>query len=102
MNRSYEMQPVQTVEVLPKNQWEEEALAVKDNAYALAATDAFCDMLRAGLTKQAMDNTAVLAKFEMSTTTASPPPAAPSTASSSRPTREWRWRASQGGASDDR
>lgn len=64
MNRSYEMQPVQTVEVLPKNQWEEETLAVKDNAYALAATDAFCDMLRAGLTKQAMDNTAVLAKFE--------------------------------------
>ena len=101
MNRSYEMQPVQTVEVLPKNQWEEEALAVKDNAYALAATDAFCDMLRAGLTKQAMDNTAVLAKFEEHYNSIAPTGSA-STASSSRPTREWRWRASQGGASDDR
>ena len=64
MNKNYELQPVQTVEVLPKNQWEEEALAVKDNAYALAATDAFCDLLRAGLSKQVMDNTAVLAKLE--------------------------------------
>lgn len=64
MNKSCELQPVQTVEILPKHQWEDEALAVKDNAYALAATDAFCDMLRAGLAKQAMDNTAVLAKFE--------------------------------------
>ena len=64
MNKSYELQPVQTVEILPKNQWEEEALAVKDNAYALAATDAFCDLLRAGLTKQVMDNTAILAKLE--------------------------------------
>ena len=33
-------------------------------SYALAEADAFRDMLRAGLTKQVLDNTAVLAKLE--------------------------------------
>ena len=64
MKRVYEMQPVTTdVQVLPKEQWSGVPEA-KNNAYALAEVDAFRELLRAGLTKQVMDNTAVLAKFE--------------------------------------
>ena len=65
MNKSYEMQPITatTVQTLPQ-QWTERIPEVKDNEYALAETEAFRDLLRAGLAKQAMDNTAVLAKFE--------------------------------------
>ena len=58
------MQPVTAdVQVLPEEQWSIIPDA-KNNAYALAEVDAFRDLLRAGLAKQAMDNTAVLAKFE--------------------------------------
>ena len=64
MKRTYEMQPVAAdVQVLPEERWSVIPDA-KNNAYALAEVDAFHDLLRAALTKQAMDNTAVLAKFE--------------------------------------
>ena len=66
MNRAYEMQPRSStaVQAAPQGQWTEIITGAKDNTYALAETDAYCDLLRAALTKQAMDNTAVLAKFE--------------------------------------
>ena len=69
MKKVYEMQPITgtAVQTLPQ-QWTEaisgQISGTKESAYALAETSAFRDMLRAGLAKQAMDNTAVLAKFE--------------------------------------
>ena len=64
MKRAYEMQPVTAdVQVLPQEQWSGIPEA-KNDAYALAEIGAFCELLRAGLAKQVMDNTAVLAKFE--------------------------------------
>ena len=69
MSKSYEMQPMTSaaVQTLPQ-QWTEtisgQISDTKESAYALAENDAYCDLLRAGLVKQAMDNTAVLAKFE--------------------------------------
>ena len=68
MKKVSELLPVSTaVQVLPQ-QWTEAISGkisdTKESAYALAETDAFQDLLWAGLAKQAMDNTAVLAKFE--------------------------------------
>ena len=64
MKRTYEMQPVTAdVQVLPQDQWSDIPEA-KNDAYALAEIGAFRELLRAGLAKQVMDNTAVLAKFE--------------------------------------
>ncbi len=66
MNKAFEMQPqsATAVQTLQQNQWAEIIPEAKDQSYALAETDAYTDLLRAALTKQAMDNTAVLAKFE--------------------------------------
>ena len=66
MNSAYEIMPLSStaVQTIPKGQRTESISMVKDNSYALAETDAYSDLLRAALTKQAMDNTAVLAKFE--------------------------------------
>lgn len=69
MKKTSEMIPATAtaVQTLPQ-QWTEtigERISdTKDSSYALAEVDAFRDLLRAGLAKQAMDNTAVLAKFE--------------------------------------
>jgi len=65
MNKTYELQPrsATAIQTLPQ-QWTETIPEAKDQSYALAETDAYCDLLRAALTKQAMDNTAVLAKCE--------------------------------------
>lgn len=69
MSKSYDMQPITgtAIQTLPQ-QWTEviggRIADTKDSSYALAEVDAFRDLLRAGLAKQAMDNTAVLAKFE--------------------------------------
>ena len=66
MNRAFEIQPrsATAIQTPPQEQWTETIPEAKDQSYALAETDAYTDLLRAALTKQAMDNTAVLAKFE--------------------------------------
>lgn len=66
MNNAFEIQPrnFAAPQTPPQEQWTEVVPETKDQAFALAATDAYADTLRAVLAKQAMDNTAVLAKFE--------------------------------------
>ena len=69
MKKVNEMIPASAtaVQTLPQ-QWTEAVSGqisdTKESAYALAEIDAFRDLLCAGLAKQAMDNAAVLAKFE--------------------------------------
>ena len=65
MSNTYEMQPISTaVQVLPRVRQKRHLPIIKNDTYTLAENAACQDLLRAALAKQALDNTAVLAKLE--------------------------------------
>lgn len=65
MSKTYEIQPIPAFsQRFPQEQSTGQIADVKENAYALAETGAYCDLLRVALAKQVMDNTAILATIE--------------------------------------
>ena len=65
MSKTYEIQPIPAFsQRFPQEQSTGQIADVKESAYALAETSAYCDLLRVALAKQVMDNTAILATIE--------------------------------------
>lgn len=60
MSKKFELQSVSS-STQPFPQLQDRGVEAKESIYALAEADAFRDMLRAAITKQALDNTALLA-----------------------------------------